>query len=174
MNKRVITAIGTPFLNNELKKYSEIEIMNQDIQYKEGIIEFLNANPYIDTIIISETLEGNIELEDLIDAIIDINDAISIILVFKNDIDHKIERFYLKIGVSQIYINNKVEIEEIAEYILESKNLKSVIIKEDKTKENQETKTVVKKKIKMLNIIFDIGIGIEIITIGGIIYGYFK
>ena len=54
--KRVITAVGNPMLNNELKKENDIEVINSDIQYKEAIIEILQKNNNIHIIVISEKI----------------------------------------------------------------------------------------------------------------------
>ena len=37
--KKILTAIGNPFLNNELKKYGELIVINNDVQYQDGIFE---------------------------------------------------------------------------------------------------------------------------------------
>ena len=40
----VITALGNPILNNELKKVAGVNVLLNDLQYKEAIIEFLEKN----------------------------------------------------------------------------------------------------------------------------------
>ena len=51
---KILTAIGNPILNNELKKIEDIEVINNDIQYQEGIFEILEIEKEIDFIIISQ------------------------------------------------------------------------------------------------------------------------
>ena len=70
---KILTALGNPSLNNELKKYKDFEIIGKDIQYKDGIIEILEINPDINYLIVSEELDGQTSLEELIDLIIKIN-----------------------------------------------------------------------------------------------------
>ena len=41
---KVLTAIGNENLNDALKKEKEIEVLQNDIFYKEGVIEFLEKN----------------------------------------------------------------------------------------------------------------------------------
>lgn len=55
MNK-IITAIGNPNLNFKLKKEKEFEIIAEDIQYQEGILEYLEKDNNIDYLIVSELL----------------------------------------------------------------------------------------------------------------------
>ena len=38
--KKIITAIGNEILNKKLKKENDFEVIIEDIQYKEGIIEY--------------------------------------------------------------------------------------------------------------------------------------
>ncbi|MBP3501930.1 MAG: hypothetical protein J6K42_00395, partial [Clostridia bacterium] len=75
---KIVTALGNPNLNNELNKYREFEIIGKDIQYMDGIIEILELNANIDYLIISEILDGQISLENLIDIIYKINKKIKI------------------------------------------------------------------------------------------------
>ena len=63
--KNVITAIGNPMLNNELKN-EEINILCGDILYKEGIIEYLEKNINADFIVLNDELPGSIDTEELI------------------------------------------------------------------------------------------------------------
>ena len=45
--KKVITALLNKTVNEKLKEYEEINVVMNDIQYKEGIIEALEINPEI-------------------------------------------------------------------------------------------------------------------------------
>ena len=49
--KKIITAIGNPKINEELKKEINFEIIGKDIQYREAIIEILEKNNKINFII---------------------------------------------------------------------------------------------------------------------------
>ena len=42
--KKIITAVNNPNLNEKLKNENYIEVIGKDIQYKEGILEFLEKN----------------------------------------------------------------------------------------------------------------------------------
>ena len=82
--KKIITAIGNEILNKKLKKENDFEVIIEDIQYKEGIIEYLEKENNIDILIISELLPGNIELKELIEKIKNINSNIEIIIFLEN------------------------------------------------------------------------------------------
>ena len=38
---KIITALGNPTLNNELRNYSEFKVIGKDVQYIEGTLEIL-------------------------------------------------------------------------------------------------------------------------------------
>ena len=61
--KKIITALGNENINNELKKEKDIEIILNDIQYKEGILEILEKYQDIDYIILDSSLQGNIKIK---------------------------------------------------------------------------------------------------------------
>lgn len=92
-----MTAIGN--IDNYNKIKNEFNLEFKDIQYKEGIIEFLNNYREIDIIIINEKIPGNLEINELIDQIIKVNGCIKIILISKKNYKNvykNIEEFDLK------------------------------------------------------------------------------
>ena len=76
---KILTAIGDPFLNTQIKKENDFEVIGKDILYKEAILEMLNKNSNIDVIIISELLEGQIDTYEMLKEINRINSKIKII-----------------------------------------------------------------------------------------------
>lgn len=80
---RILTAIGDNELAKELKDKG-FEICSYDIQYKEGILEFLEINDNVDFIIINNELPGDISINDLIAKISKINSKIKILIVNSN------------------------------------------------------------------------------------------
>ena len=62
----ILIAINNIKIFEELKKEKNINIISNDIQYKEGILEILEKNKNIDFIIINEKLYGQIKIEELI------------------------------------------------------------------------------------------------------------
>ena len=71
--KKIVTAIGNKNLNLKLKQENDFEIMVDDIQYREGILEFLEKEKNIDFLFLSELLPGEIEIKELIEKIKMIN-----------------------------------------------------------------------------------------------------
>ena len=60
-----------------------------DIQYKEGILEYLEENQNVDYIILNESLEGEIEVQELINVIRKKVKNVKIIIVSNEDIDEE-------------------------------------------------------------------------------------
>lgn len=182
--KKIVTALGNPYLNHQLDKEEEFEIVTKDIQYQDGIFEILEKEEKIDFLIISEILLGENKIETLIEKIKEKNEQIKIIVILKNKKEELENKLYLK-GVDKIYHNNEVEIEEISSYIkrekenkqikLELENLKEILIKNNiySEEENEKRKNTVKEKIKLMkkenkkviSVVGTGGVGKSIITL---------
>lgn len=148
---RILTAIQNKEINEKIKKNKKIEIVNTDIQYKEGIIEYLENDSKIDLIILLENLPGEISVEELINNIKKINNKIKIIILTKKEINKKEEKvkenikyfYYEKINYELIYNLIKEKTEQKQE-----KKIKKIIIKITGT--NGVGKTVISSIISEL------------------------
>ena len=158
---KVITAIGNEYLNNILKKESNIEILCNDIIYKEGILEILEKYEDIDVLIFSETLTGEIDLKELINKIKEINNKIKIIIILK-DKDATLEKYLYNKGINKIIYNNKINFNKLIEIIKceenyeenlkqETNGLKNTILENEKHNLFNENKDIRKTKNKLLN-----------------------
>ena len=161
--KTVITAIANPIINNELKKEKNIEVIGNDIQYKDGVIEILEKNIEVNYIILSDILIGEELLINLIRKINEINKNIKIIIILTNENKKEYDNL-ISIGVKKIFYNNKVEIKEILDIIneendtdklIEEINSLKKIILENKNINNKEksTEKINNKKINKLLIL---------------------
>lgn len=88
---RVLTALGNPKKSNELKNLN-INVVANDIQYREGIIEYLENNNNINFLIIDEEIPGNCSLHKLANDIYKINKKIKVIIISENDLKFRIYR----------------------------------------------------------------------------------
>lgn len=155
--KKIITAIGNEILNKKLKKENDFEVIIEDIQYKEGIIEYLEKENNIDILIISELLPGNIELKELIEKIKNINSNIEIIIFLENK-NTELENYLYAKGIYNIFYNNQIEIEEIIKIINnknieinnELKEIKQMLLEKQKNKVNNK-KIILNKLINIFN-----------------------
>ena len=155
--KKIITAIGNEILNKKLKRENNFEVIIEDIQYKEGIIEYLEKENNIDFLIISELLPGNIEIKELIEKIKNINSNIEIILFLENK-NIELENYLYAKGIYNIFYNNQIEIKEIIKIINnknieinnELKEIKQMLLEKQKNKINNK-KIILNKLINIFN-----------------------
>ncbi len=157
--KKIITALGNPNLNEELKKIQEYKILGPDIQYQEGILEKLEKNKDIDFLILSEIIPGEINIIELISKIKEINEKIEIIIILEEEKEEVKNRLIEK-GVFNIFYNYKTTKEEIIKIInkkeVNSKDeikeeielLKKILLEKDK--KEAENKKVKKLKNKII------------------------
>ena len=110
--KKVITAIGNENLNRKLNEEKNLEIIGEDIQYKEGILEFLEKEKNIDFLILSELLPGQIDIKELIEKIKIINPYIQIILFLEKE-NKELENYLYAKGIYFIFYNNQINYFEI-------------------------------------------------------------
>lgn len=116
--KKIITALGNEKINLELKKLNNINVLFNDIQYKEGIIEILEIYPDIDFLIISDSLVGEIELDELVNKIKIINNKIEILLLTN---EKRVENNNKIKKIDYIFYKN-IEIQKIVELIFKEEN----------------------------------------------------
>lgn len=121
--KKIITAIGNSILNEKLKESGKYDILGNDIQYKEGVLEFLSEKSNIDILIISEILYGSINFKELIKEILKINSKIEIIVFIENE-NKELINFLFERGIYKIFQNNQIDINDL-EKVLESESTKS-------------------------------------------------
>ena len=137
--KKIITAIGNPKLNEELKKENNFEIIGKDLQYKEAILEILEKNKKIDFIIISENLLGNISFENLFEKINLLNNKIKIIFILEQE-NSELKNILIKNNINYIYYKNKINLIELIKLINKKEILNSEKINQEKNNNKSENK----------------------------------
>lgn len=117
---KVLTAIGNENLNNILKNQNEFEILENDIFYKEGILEFLEKNNNVDILILYEKLSGEINIINLINKIKIINNEINIFFILENK-NEEFEKLLKKVNIKNIFYINEININDFIEKIKNTK-----------------------------------------------------
>ena len=117
---KVLTAIGNENLNNILKEQNEFEILENDIFYKEGILEFLEKNNNVDILILYEKLSGEINIINLINKIKIINNEINIFFILENKND-ELEKILKKENIKNIFYINEINVNYFIEKIKNAK-----------------------------------------------------
>lgn len=167
--KKVITAIGNPYLNKKLKEKEEYDVLVRDIQYQEGVIDIIKIYKKIDLLVVStEIIENDIEIfiKDIkklsnTEIIIFFNEEkdIDIALLNSNNIykyffnnENGYKEFLYSLNNNQNIIDKlKENTDELKQNILEerklkkSKNLKNNL--KIKAREKSEKKDLNKNKV---------------------------
>ena len=138
--KNILTAIGDPLLNTQLKELGKFNIINKDIQYQDGVLEILELNKNINFLIINNTLPGELKFSDLIEKIQEKNSEIKIIIILqKNDLE--LEKILIKKGVYRI-LNKNINLNNLLKIINEDEKME---------KYNQEIENEINKLKKHIS-----------------------
>jgi len=121
----ILTAINNEKIFKELKNKNNIKIISNNIQYKEGIIEILEKNNNVDFIIISENINGQIKIEELIKRTKKINSKINIIIIL-NKKDLIKEEYLIKNKIKFIY-EEKITVEKITDKIFDKNRIIGIL-----------------------------------------------
>lgn len=154
----VLTALGNPIINDELKRFNEINILLNDLQYKEAIIEFLEEKIKINYLILSESLPGEINIEKLIEIIKAKDKSLKIILVREKRCQKENNNIIRNIDYQ--FFNNEVDVKDIIEIINNKK-----ITEKEKIKSNELNEISKLNDNKIITILGSSGVGKSIFTI---------
>ncbi len=118
---KILTAIGNQNMNDRLKEEKDFEILENDIFYKEGVLEFLEENKNVDIIILYEKLYGEIEIIDLVKKIKIINSDIDIFFILESK-NSSLENLLKEEKVKNIFYNDEINFED---FISNLKNIET-------------------------------------------------
>lgn len=116
MKRKVITAIGYPHLNQELKKLKKFNIISDDLKTDKEVIEFLEREKNIQFLIVFSKIIVNYTIEEFIEIVKKLQDKIYII--FFND--KQLENNRIDSNNIKVYTNTDIEEHEL-ETILQEK-----------------------------------------------------
>ena len=103
--KSLLTALGNPKQYNQLKNIKNIKLVAFDIQYKEGVLEYLDESIDVNYLLLNENLIGEISTYELLKKIRNKNNRIKVILITdKENIHIKVYKRIKEFNV-QIIIN---------------------------------------------------------------------
>ena len=118
--KSVLTAMGSPEHHKELRN-SDIQVIANDIQYKEGILEYINESIDINYLVLDDNLPGEISTKDLIQKIKEKNNRIKIILITQQTNDAvKVYKKINKYNIFEIISSINNEDPYIKQYVLQN------------------------------------------------------
>ena len=125
--KQIILAVDNKKLERKIKENSQINIFGNKLQYREAILEILQIDKDIDFILIDEKLPGMISIEKLIKNIQKINSKIKIIF-FLEKRDIKKEKKLKNFKIDNIYLNKKINVNNVIHLISNKKTKRNNIV----------------------------------------------
>ena len=117
--KKVITAIGNPYINERLKEIDWYEVIGKDIPYQEGILEVITEKQNIDIVILSNELPEEYDFYILVSKIKNIKKDIELI-VFLKEKNKDVENFLNSKNIYKVYASSEYD---NFLYSLKSKNI---------------------------------------------------
>ena len=115
--KKVFTAMGSFKIAYQMIKSGLFKVVTKDVPYTEGIIEVLNENMDVDTIIINELLPGEMSFKEVICAILALKSDIEIV-VFVEEKTQELQNFLYSNGIYKIFQNNEVDFDTLVKSII--------------------------------------------------------
>lgn len=155
--KSIVTAMGNPTLNNELKKYEKYDVIGEDLFYQDAVMDFIEENN-VDILTLSGVLQGQWELYDFIDRIRKVNSFVKIIIIM-DELDSEIKCNLLERGIQDIFLDDTVQISDVIdaidreEPIRKQLEIKKVMVKESNVAEYDATETKIVKECQKQEII---------------------
>lgn len=108
----IITAIGDPKINEELKKDNFYNVIGVDIQYQDGVFEILEKNKNIKYLILNLNIFGELNEIDFLEKLIEKNNKIKLIIILEKNNEKIINYLNLK-NIKNILLKNKNNLNEI-------------------------------------------------------------
>ncbi len=130
---KILTALNSSALYNKLNKSfksSKNILLNKDIVYKEGIIEFLKTNNDINILVLNTNIEGTIDIYSLIKEVLEINKYIEIIAIINKD-DLELRKFLSSYNINKVLIEGEFLLENLIGLITNDQNIKQKLIEKE-------------------------------------------
>lgn len=112
---KIITALGNPIVNNELKKYEKYDVFCDDLQYQEAVLDVL-ANDEPNVIILSGLLQGQFEFCEFVFEVKKKNIAARIIVIV-DEIDAETKNLLISKGIFDIFNDDQITMQDIIDAI---------------------------------------------------------
>lgn len=110
-------------MNNKylIKNLNDENFKFYNLQYREAILDILEKNNKINTIVIDEKIPGEISIVKLVEKINNFNNKINVIFFLNKEDINKINKLK-KLGVKNIYINKRNNVSKIINNLYKENN----------------------------------------------------
>lgn len=112
---RILTALGNPTVNNELKKYEKYDVIGDDLQYQEAVFDVL-AYEEPQVIILSGLLQGQFEFSEFVFEVRK-KDISARIIIIVDEIDYETKNLLMSKGIFDIFYDSQVAMQDVLDAI---------------------------------------------------------
>lgn len=144
--KKVLTALGNPTLNQELRKYSKYDVVTDDLFYQEAVLDFLKEEDF-DVIVLSGLLQGQYNMIDFAKEVKK-NQITSRIILIVDSITEEEKNILISKGIFDILYDNEIEIDDVLEAIDREEPINLKLQLEKELQVYKETKTLKQKDVR--------------------------
>lgn len=145
---KILTALGNPTVNNELKKYEKYDVIGDDLQYQEAVFDVL-AYEEPEVIIISGLLQGQFEFSEFVFEIRK-KDISARIIIIVDQIDVETKNLLMAKGIFDIFNDNEVTMQDVLDAIDREEPIsRERILKEVETEKYSVQKNNIEKESKI-------------------------
>lgn len=102
-------------LNNELQKYAEFDVYENDLFYQDAVMKVISSEKY-DVLIVSALLQGELEFIDFIEKVKQM-DAKLRIIVITDELSGLMKRKLMEYSVTDIFLDEEVTMSDIIDAI---------------------------------------------------------
>lgn len=138
--KKIVTAMGNDTLNNELKKFSNYNLNDEDLYYQEAVIDMLSEEKS-DVLVVSSLLQGQFEFGEFVEKIRKFDKNIRIIVI-ADEMNDFLRRKLNDKDVTDIFLDDSVSVSDIIDAINREESL---LMKYSKKKEIDEERARIEK-----------------------------
>lgn len=145
---KILTALGNPMVNSELKKYEKYDVIGDDLQYQEAVFDVLSYEEP-DVIILSGLLQGQFEFNEFVFEVKKKNIAARIIVIV-DEIDNENKNLLMAKGIFDIFNDNEITMQDIIDSIDREEPIsRERILNEIKSAKYVVTENVKEKETKI-------------------------
>ena len=129
--KTVLTALGNPTLNNELRRYEKYDVISEDLLYQDALLDIIDEEN-VDSIIISSLLQGQNDFCEFVQKIRSKN-SVARIIVIADELTDNTKFLLANMGVFDVLIDNDVSIDDVIDAIDREEPIRRILVAEEKS-----------------------------------------
>ena len=146
--KKIITAMANYTLNNELQRYNNYEVIENDLFYQEAVLDIITEEKF-DVLVVSALLQGQLEFGDFIEKVRKIDKTMRIIVV-TDEISSSLKRKLNENDIVDIFEDSDVQIPDIIDAIDREEPIRKryEILNEENKKYEYDKNCITKEEVK--------------------------